>query len=272
MVDAASLEGVAVEQARGLAAGTVKATRRKRGVVDFLTEDTPFGRSYMFDAAKKAVDKSSGGHYPAPYKIIEVLRDNYGKPRAEHLKDESAKFAELAATPVSSALIGIFKGTTEVKKHSFGSPRVPVKNVAVLGAGLMGAGIAQVSVDSGKYRVFLKDKDQAGVMRGQKVISDAMAAKLKKKKMTNHEYCATDSRLIPLHDGVESWKRHFAQADLVIEAVFEEISVKHKVRALVHALTALLASFTALTPTTAASTTGASGDGGGVAKTRDIRV
>ena len=229
VVDPVSLEKVAVEQARGLVAGTVKVTQRRKTWLDFATEDTPFGRNYMFDTAKKTVDKNSGGHYPAPYKIIEVLQNNYGKSRAEHLKDESAKFAELAATPVSSALIGIFKGTTEVKKHSFGAPKNPVKNIAVLGAGLMGAGIAQVSVDNGKYRVFLKDKDQAGVMRGQKVISDAMAVKLKKRKMTNHDLCATDSRLIPLHDGVESWKRHFSQADLVIEAVFEEISVKHKV-------------------------------------------
>jgi enoyl-CoA hydratase/long-chain 3-hydroxyacyl-CoA dehydrogenase len=106
-----------------------------------------------------------------------------------------------------------------------------VKTVAVLGAGLMGAGIAQVSVDQGKYRVLLKDKDSAGVSRGEKVVTDAMNAKLKKKRMTNHDMCDTTSRLVPLHDGIESWKRHFAGADLVIEAVFEELGVKHKVLA-----------------------------------------
>ena len=47
--------------------------------------------------------------------------------------------------------------------------------------------------------------------------------------MTNHEYCDTSSRLIPLHDNIQSWKKHFAGADMVIEAVFEELSVKHRV-------------------------------------------
>ena len=46
--------------------------------------------------------------------------------------------------------------------------------------------------------------------------------------MTNHQFCETTSRVIPLHDQSESWKKHFASADLVIEAVFEEIGVKHR--------------------------------------------
>ena len=99
----------------------------------------------------------------------------------------------------------------------------------MLGAGLMGAGIAQVSVDNGKYRVLLKDKDQAGVNRGEKTVDDALKAQLKKKRKTDFEYSETMSRLVPLHDGVDQWKRHLGNADLVIEAVFEEISVKHRV-------------------------------------------
>ena len=172
---------------------------------------------------------TTGGHYPSPYKILDVLQNNVGKPKMTHLEDEAQKFAECASTSVSQALIGIFHGTSAVKKHSFGSPTHPINNIAVLGAGLMGAGIAQISVDNGKYRVFLKDKDAAGVARGEKVINDAFTAKMKKKRMTNYDYCDKTSRLVPLHDGTESWKRHFANADLVIEAVFEEIGVKHRV-------------------------------------------
>jgi enoyl-CoA hydratase / long-chain 3-hydroxyacyl-CoA dehydrogenase len=229
VVDPASLESVAITQAKGLAAGTVKKYRRKKDIMSYLLEDTPIGRNIMFKKAKDTVDKNSGGHYPAPYKILDVLQSNYGKSKAVHLNDESDKFVELAQTKVSEALIGIFHGTTAVKKHDYGTPKNPVKSIAVLGAGLMGAGIAQVSLDNGKYRVLLKDKDQAGVSRGEKVITDALEGKVKKKSMTNYQFCEATSRLIPLHDGSESWKRHFSQADLVIEAVFEEISVKHKV-------------------------------------------
>ena len=229
VVDNASLETVAIQQAKGLVAGTVKPTNKKKSWMRLFLEDTPFGRNMMFNKAKTGVDKSTAGKYPAPYAIIDVMKDNYGKSKQTHLEDEATKFAKLAATPVSEALIGLFHGSNAVKKHSFGKPSQPIKNIAVLGAGLMGAGIAQVSVDNGKYRVLLKDKDAAGVSCGEKIIDDALKAKLKKKRMTNYEYCDTNSRLIPLHDNVDSWKRHFASADLVIEAVFEELSVKHKV-------------------------------------------
>lgn len=229
VVDPASLESVAIQQAKGLADGKVKVSKRKRDWMGWFLEETPVGRNMMFGQAQKGVDKNAKDKYPAPYKILDVLKNNMGKPRLTHLQDESTKFAELAATPESAALIGLFHGTTAVKKHNFGVPKQPVKTVAVLGAGLMGAGIAQVSVDNGKYRVLLKDKDAAGVARGEKSINDALQGKLKKKRMTNFEYCSTSSRLTPLHDGTESWKKHFASADLVIEAVFEELGVKHKV-------------------------------------------
>lgn len=229
VVDPASLESVAIRQAKGLVDGTVKATKRKRDWMSWFLENTPIGQNMMFGQAQKGVDKNAKDKYPAPYKILEVLKNNMGKSRMAHLQDESAKFAELAATTESAALIGLFHGTTAVKKHNFGAPKHSVKTIAVLGAGLMGSGIAQVSVDNGKYRVLLKDKDAPSVGRGEKAIDDAMQAKLKKKRMTNYEYCSTNSRLIPLHDGIETWKKHFAGADMVIEAVFEEIGVKHKV-------------------------------------------
>lgn len=220
VVDPASLESVAIAQAKGLAAGTVKPFKRRRDWMGWLMEATPMS-NVMFTKAKETVDKTTGGKYPAAYAIIDVLKNNLGKPRMTHLEDEATKFAKLAATPESDALIGLFHGTTAVKKHNFGKPTHPVKKVAVLGAGLMGAGIAQVSVDNGKYEVLLKDKNVEGVSRGEKSIVDEMKDKLKKKRMTNYEYVSTLSRLTPLHDDIDSWKKHFGSADLVIEAVFE---------------------------------------------------
>jgi enoyl-CoA hydratase/long-chain 3-hydroxyacyl-CoA dehydrogenase len=232
VVDPASLENVAIRQAKGLADGSVKKAKKSKGAMDYA-EMVPQVRDYMFDQAKKGVDKATGGpsQMPAPYKIIETIKENYGKEKKEYLNAEADGFGELAETSTSKALIGLFKGTTAVKKHDFGKPKKKVENIAVLGAGLMGAGIAQVSVDNGKYRVFLKDKDEAGVARGTGNITKAMEGKLKKRRMTQYEFNATDSRLIPLHDNSPSWKQHFAKADMVIEAVFEDLAVKHKVLA-----------------------------------------
>ena len=231
VVDLPSLEDVAITQAKALADGTLKPRQRKKDLMARVLEDFPPARNYMFKKAKETVDKQSGGFYPAPYKILEVLQNNFGKDRMTHLKDEALKFSELAATPVSESLIGIFHGTTAVKKHDFGKPKKEVDTIAVLGAGLMGAGIAQVSAGNGKYRVLLKDKDEAGASKGEKTIVDAFAGKLKKKRMSNHDFCLASSRVVPLHDGSENWKKHFQQADMVIEAVFEDLSVKHKVLA-----------------------------------------
>merc|ERR1712000_62324 len=46
---------------------------------------------------------------------------------------------------------------------------------------------------------------------------------------TNHEFCTTTSRVLPMHDSAPAWPKHFGHADMVIEAVFEDLGVKHKV-------------------------------------------
>jgi enoyl-CoA hydratase/long-chain 3-hydroxyacyl-CoA dehydrogenase len=220
VVDPASLEEVCIRQALGLVNGTVKPYKRKMDLMSFFLEKTPL-RSIVFKKARETVNKMAGPHYPAPYAIIDVMETNAGNSKSAHLQYEAEKFADLTQTEVSKALIGIFNGMTAVKKHDFGNPKKPVEKIAVLGAGLMGAGIAQVSLDQGKYNVILKDKDQAGVSRGENVIVGELKEKLKKKRITNHQFCEKTSKLIPLHDDIGSWKKHFANVDLVIEAVFE---------------------------------------------------
>lgn len=220
VVDPASLEDVCVRQALGLVDGSVKTAKRKKNLVSRILEDTPL-RSIIFKKAREGVVKNAGTKYPAPFGIIDVMEQGAGKSKKAHLEIEADKFVELAGTPESQALIGLFHGMNAVKKHDYGPPKKPVQKIAVLGAGLMGAGIAQVSLDQGKYTVLLKDKDQAGVSRGEGVILGELQQKLKKKRITNHQFCEKSARLIPLHDDVASWKQHFASADLVIEAVFE---------------------------------------------------
>ena len=97
-----------------------------------------------------------------------------------------------------------------------------------MGAGLMGAGIAQVSAEKG-YKVLLKDRDEAGVSRGEAYIGGNWDKKAQRKRMSMHQKCVAEANVVGLTDDDKMWGKHFQKADMVIEAVFEDLSLKHKV-------------------------------------------
>jgi enoyl-CoA hydratase/long-chain 3-hydroxyacyl-CoA dehydrogenase len=122
----------------------MKKYERKKGLMDFVLEGNRFGVDFMIDQAKKTVLKKTGGHYPAPLAILEVIKTGLQKGRAAGLEKEAAEFGKLGVTPESKALVSLFFGQTALKKNRFGKPEKKYENIAVIGAGLMGAGVAQV--------------------------------------------------------------------------------------------------------------------------------
>mmetsp|Transcript_917 Transcript_917/g.1992 ORF Transcript_917/g.1992 Transcript_917/m.1992 type:complete len:780 (+) Transcript_917:38-2377(+) len=225
------LEGAAIAAAEDLASGKVKVKvpRKPKSWMNWAIEDTPPGQNKMWETINKMVMKNTNGVYPAPFAIIDCVKEGLKSSDMDaRYKFEREKFAELAATSESASLIGIFDGMTALKKHSFGEPEHKVKSVAVLGAGLMGAGIAQISAEKG-YRVLLKDKFDEGLAKGEAYINGNWDKKLKRKRMTKHKHNQNTASVVGLSDNTESWKDHFGKADMVIEAVFEDINLKHKV-------------------------------------------
>lgn len=220
------LESTAVQIAKQLASGQLKVDRSKKALPDKVMN---FALQYnwvkdkIFGKAKAQVMKMSGGLYPAPLRILEVIRTGIDKGPEAGFEAEAKAFGELAMTPQSKGLIGLFRGQTECKKNRFGAPQQRVKTVAVLGAGLMGAGIAHVSVDKG-YNVILKDTNENGLGRGVGQIQTGMDNAVKRKRMTAIEKDKFLSNL----DATLKYD-HFKKADIVIEAVFEDINIKHKV-------------------------------------------
>jgi enoyl-CoA hydratase/long-chain 3-hydroxyacyl-CoA dehydrogenase len=238
VVTPASLQNIAVETALGLAEGTVKKSKpKKKSLLNSFIEDTFPGRHLMWKKTHEMVQKNTNGNYPAPNSIIDCIKYGLEHPQGnDKYKFERESFAKLAATTESDALIGIFDGMTKMKKNTFGELVAPVKTVAVMGAGLMGAGIAQVSAEKG-YTVLLKDRDDAGVGRGQAYIDGNWSKKVKRRRMTQYQCNKNSSNVVPLTDESFSWKKHFGGADMVIEAVFEDIDLKRRIIEQVEAVT-----------------------------------
>jgi enoyl-CoA hydratase/long-chain 3-hydroxyacyl-CoA dehydrogenase len=211
-----------------LADGTLKRSKgKKKNMMGRALEDNPVGRKVLFQQARKAADKASGGNYPAIPLIIDCIEKGAESGMSAGLKLEAENFGKLTQTNESAALIGLFHGTTATKKNPYGKPKSPAKTVGVLGAGLMGAGIGQVSATRG-HKVLLKDINASAVARGLKQVEDSLNTRVKRRRMSVFDRDNIVAKITGL-DNDGNWKDHFAKCDLVIEAVLEEMHIKHAV-------------------------------------------
>lgn len=238
MVDPTALERVAIQAASELAAGALKppSATRKPSLQALLLERNPLGRYVLFSQAEKAIRKAAGGHYPAPPAILEAVKAGLEGGMRAGLDTEARLFGQLGFTPQSAALRGLFFAQTASKKNPYraeeseggGAPNV--RTVGVLGAGLMGSGIAQVTSGAG-LQVVLKDRDAPSIARGVGQIEASLAARVKRRALTTFERDLQLSRIAAVSDSESDpvWTRHMARCDLVVEAVPEVMSVKHAV-------------------------------------------
>jgi len=229
-----NLEDVAVKVAKDLASGKLKVNRERTGLVNKLTDyalSIDFVKGKIFEKARAQVMKQTGGLYPAPLKILDVIRAGVDKGTERGFEAERTGFGELTQTTQSKGLIGLFRGQTECKKNRFGKPQRETKNIGVLGAGLMGAGIVQVSVDKG-YQVAMKDTNNAGLSRGIGQVQKGLENAIKRRRITALDRDKILANLTPTLS-----YEPFRHADMVIEAVFEDINIKHKVIKEIEAVT-----------------------------------
>ena len=127
------LEKVAIDVAKDLSTGKMKINRQKTGLVAQATEyvmGINFVKDQIFKRARAQVMKMSGGLYPAPLRILDVVRVGADKGFEAGLEAERNAFGELSQTSESKGLIGLFRGQTECKKNRFGAPARPTKNVS----------------------------------------------------------------------------------------------------------------------------------------------
>lgn len=231
LVDAVVHAEILEEQAMALAKDAISQGKRTkvfkpRNKRDQLLESF-VGRNIVYSQAKKTVMKQTGGHYPAPLKALEVVKDTYGfRNREKALAREMEGFCEVAVTDVSKNLIHVFFMMKEVKKKTGVASDVKgrtVKHVGVLGAGTMGGGIAFAAADKG-IDSRLKDISWEAIGKGYEAAHKIWQKQVKRRRLKPKQL---RQKMDLISGGLDY--AGFGQMDVVIEAIVEDMEIKKKV-------------------------------------------
>lgn len=196
--------------------------RRKKPLRRLLLETTPPGRKMIFAKTRTAVAKKTGNHYPAVLAAIRAVEIGSSKGLREGLAAEAELFGKMAVTDVSKRLLTVFR----LREQFSRAPAKSAKKVAtagVVGAGVMGGGIAILAAEKG-IKVRLIDLALPEVGRALRALHRQVGKKRKKGIISR-----TRAKWIPARLTYDSEIRGLAQADLVIEAVVEKMAVKKQV-------------------------------------------
>jgi 3-hydroxyacyl-CoA dehydrogenase/enoyl-CoA hydratase/3-hydroxybutyryl-CoA epimerase len=223
----AAAEEFALEILRKFQRTAIENKRGAKRLHALLLESNTFGRKILFDQAKKRVLKSSRGYYPAPLKALESVERGIQLPLNEGLEIEAKLLGELITTEVSKNLISIYNLNEELKKdpgvEKSKIQPMEIKQMGLLGAGVMGGGIAQYLAFN-EVPVRMKDINaealEVGLKRAEQIFQTAVA----KKRLTRREM----KRKMSYISGTLDYSG-FSQMDLVIEAIVEDLEIKKKV-------------------------------------------
>lgn len=189
-----------------------------------VVDETRIGRGVVLQQARRQVLKESGGHYPAPLAALHVIRHSAHLPLEAALEVEAAAVGQLVGTDVSRNLIHVFRLTESAKKAGpRGVAARTVERVGVIGAGVMGGGIAQLLAYRG-IEVRLKDinPDALGLgLKHARTLFDRLVQRGRLEKRDVERYM---DAIAPTLDYTG-----FGTADVVIEAVVERMDVKKAV-------------------------------------------
>jgi 3-hydroxyacyl-CoA dehydrogenase len=214
-----------------LLAGALAFAREIAGKPAIKTRDrrdklgTPEENALIFAAARAQARKQQG-ELPAPLLAIDVVEAATRMTFEESCQFESEASAKGMASPQAKALIHVFLSEREVRNIPGvpkETPAIPIHTAAVIGAGVMGGGIAMVFANAG-IPVLLKDADPAALDRGIGAIRNFYQSSVKKGRLTRQSMDERMALIRPVLDWDE-----FSTVDIAIEAVFEDLAVKRGV-------------------------------------------
>ncbi|GAB3094603.1 fatty acid oxidation complex subunit alpha FadB [Aestuariicella hydrocarbonica] len=180
-----------------------------------------------FETCKAVVSGQAGPHYPAPVTAIKVIQKAAKMGRDEALAEEAKGIAKLAKTDVARNLVGLFLGDQELGKNAkkWARQGAKVEKGAVLGAGIMGGGIAYQSALKGTP-IVMKDIAQAGIDLGLSEASKLLSKSVSRGRLTPEKMAGILNKIQP-----QLGYDNFDAVDVVVEAVVENPKVKQAVLA-----------------------------------------
>ena len=224
--------------------------RKPRGgktIVERAATFLPPARAFALRRARSQVLAETHGRYPAPLAAVDAVALGLTKGIAAGLEAEARAFGDLAVSETGRNLTALVMLTLRQRKASLEGLAKPhaIANVGVVGLGFMGSGIAQAAAVSG-FHVRARDRDAAAVAKGLSTVRGLTTDAAKKGVFDRRESARVIGRVTGGPD-----LSGFRNADLVIEAVFEELGTKRRVIAELEAVLradAVIASNTSALP------------------------
>jgi len=204
-----------------------RSRRKPKGFINFLLEKNPLGRMLIYHQARKMTLKRTKGHYPAPLDALKVIRKSYRKSLQRGMDIEALYFGRLIASQISKNLIKLFFWTETVKKET-GTVKadinpLPVRQAAVLGAGVMGGGIAHLFA-ARSIPIRVKDINFNAVSKAYEQAARVLAGQLKRRRISKLEF----SHILQHITGTIDYSG-FKNVDFIVEAIVEDLDIKKRV-------------------------------------------
>ena len=180
-----------------------------------------------FESARGVIGAKAGPHYPSPMLILKTIQKSCTMTREKALLVESKAFAKLAVNDVTASLVGLYLKDQHVKKvaKKYIEAAEPVKQAAVLGAGIMGGGVAYQSASRGTP-ILMKDINEAALTLGMDEATKLLGGQLKRGRIDAAKMAKVITQITPTLSYGD-----FNRVDLVVEAVVENVKIKKSVLA-----------------------------------------
>lgn len=205
-----------------LTKNTKDVYKKRKSKMPLISKIPIIGTRVILSAAKKSVLSKTKGHYPAPLLALDVIAKTRGMGIKKGLEIELENFIKLITSKISKNLIGLFYTSEELKKEYAGVSSKNIENTYLLGAGVMGGGIAWLFSNYG-ISVRMKDISLSGISLGFKQIGEIYKSLMKKRKLKEQDLTSKYSFITSTttNSGVE-------KADLILEAIIEDLEIKKK--------------------------------------------